>query len=480
MNSANPHLFDRQPRALVTLFLTEMWERFSYWALFSLLVMYMIKTLDFSESQSYLIFAAFNALMFAAPIIGGWVADKLITTDTAVIHGSFWLSLGYILLSFAKTPFMTYLALSPLIVGMGFLKPNISATLGLCYHENDNSRQRGFTLFYMGINIGALAGSLGCGWIAMRYGWHTAILTVATTMVLAGIYYYWHLPNIRKEFTHTPSPPTLMRHFKVFCGSALCTLPCLLLLDKVALATWGLVIIVLWTLFYIFRMAFKLPKEEKNRMFLCLILICFSIVFFSLYMQMGSLILMYLRHCIDNKLGPIHFTSTMTVSIASAWLLLLSPFFISLWGKLEKKKRDPRTDTKFFLGLLLIGMAFLLLRISVSFYTPGNRISLWWLVGSYGLQSIGEICLSPIGLAMVTELAPLKAKGLFMGIWFMGTAIASIFSGYLAKLGAVPPGLVHLDELKHLYGHAFTVDYLIAFAAAFICLFMIPWMRRFL
>lgn len=476
-----PHaaLEDRQPKALASLFMTELWERFSYWSLYSLLVLYMVHHLHMSDARAYVVFASFNALLYASPIVGGWLADRYLTQKYAIIQGAVWLVLGYALLGMAQSQHAVYLALGVLIWGNGLFKPNIGAQLGSCYEEGDSRRQRGFTIYYMGINIGATIGVLGCGWVAKTYGWSAAFSIVAVAMGVGLVTYLLKLSVIEKDIKHKATgSPSIKSHITILVLGAVLVVPLGLLLSAILYANAALVTTVVALAMYLFVTALRLKKHERNRMLLCLLLTIASVAFWALYMQMGTSLTLYVQRCTNLTVGHITLGASMVSSANGIWLLLLSPVFISLWGWLNKKGLEPKTDVKFVLGMLFMTLGYAVLAVSAWCLVPGTKSNLSWVVSSYGLQTLGELCLSPIGLAMVTELAPKNCKSLMMGVWFLATAIASTLSGQLAKIAAIPKNLASHHHISTIYAHAFAVDTLIGLLTMLALLSMIPYLRK--
>src|SRR3990167_5077358 len=454
----------QQPRALTWLFLTELWERFSYWSLYSLLVLYLVHRLHFSDANAYIIFASFNALLYASPIIGGWIADTRLGQTHSIIQGAVWLVLGYILLAFAHQTFLIYLSLGLLIWGNGLFKPNIGSQLGACYQENDSKRQRGFTIYYMGINIGATLGVLGCGWLVIKEGWLSTFLLVAFSMFI-GLMIYLIKFQVIQSYIKKPAlvKPNSKSVISIIMLGLLLVAPLGFMLSVANAVNIAMVVVSVFLAGYLIHIAFKQDRKNRRRMLLCLILTAISIAFWALYMQIGSSLTLYTQRCVDLNIAGYKIDASMVVSLNGSWLLLLSPLLVKSWKWLELKKREPLTATKFLISIVAMMLGYLVLAVSASALHPGEKSNLIWVVLSYGLQTLGELCLSPIGLAMVTELAPDSCKSLMMGVWFLATAIASLCSGQLAKIATVPSGATQAGHIAAIYAHAFYINALLAF-----------------
>ena len=471
--------YNEQPRALTWLFLTELWERFSYWSLYSLLVIYMVHVLDFIDTKSYLLFASFNAILYASPILGGWLADRYLTAHKTVLHGCVWMMLGYLTLALVHSVHGFYLSLALLVWGNGLFKPNISSILGACYHQDDSRRQRGFTIYYMGINIGAIIGTIGCGWVALHISWEVAFLTVAMGMLIGIVTYVVNSDDILQEMIESPvAMPRLGAHVLVSLLGVMLCVPLAVLLSFDNFATVSLLITIVLSCIYMIYIMLKLSWQEQARMLICLILIVASIAFWALYMQMGSSLTLYIQRCVDLHIFSYPIAASSVSSVNGIWLLLLSPMLVKLWSYLSAKQKEPRTHTKFVLGIVLMAGGYTVLALSAWQLVPGIKLNLSWIIGSYGLQTLGELCLSPIGLAMITELAPQQYKSVMLGVWFLATAIASMLSGFLADLASVSHSMS--DNIPHLYAHAFGIDAGLALIVALILLCVSPVINRLL
>ena len=470
---------EQQPKALSWIFMTELWERFSYWSLYSLLVLYLVHSLHMHDAKAYLLFAAFNALLYASPIVGGWLADRHLTAKYAIIHGAVWLVIGYGLLAMSSSHTMVYLSLGVLIWGNGLFKPNIGSQLGACYHEDDPRRQRGFTIYYMGINIGATIGVLGCGVVAKHCGWSAAYLVVAAAMTIGLVTYLLGMNRIQRDIQQTPkAKPSKISNIIIALSGIVLVAPLGALLSKVHYANIAMTITVSLLALYLAFIAVKQKGAQRNRMFVCLLLTTASIIFWALYMLMGSSLTLYTQRCVNLTIGHYTLNASMVSSANGFWLLALSPVLVKLWGWLNSKGLEPKTDTKFVLGLLLMSLGYIVLWCSAHTLSAGHKSSLSWVVTSYGLQTLGELCLSPIGLAMVTELAPDNCKSLLMGVWFLATAVASSLSGLLAKVAAVPATTAtHVNDAS-IYAHSFAINSLLGLASVIMLISLIPYIRK--
>ena len=401
------YIEEKQPKTLTLLFCTEMWERFSFWSVQSLLVLFMVRFFHFDDTSAYAIFSAFTALQLATPVIGGYISDRFIGGELAVTAGAITLSLGYVLLSFTNQH-IYFLALSLLVCGNGLLKPNISSLLGACYRLNDTRRSNGFTLFYLGINVGSLLGVIISGIIATYLSWQLAFLADAFAMILGLIVFLSGLKQLHKDQLHAST--LLYKGYKtlgIVIVLLLMLYPLNLLLNHASIANDLLLVVAIILIIYLIYITIQLRRKEQKKFIVCLLLILFSIAFWSLYQQMGMALTLFTARDIN-----LQITSHITIppSIASAFIgifiIVLTPAIIQVWKYLRKRNIEPTYIGKFIIGIIFIAVAYWTLAFTASIVTPDHPAPFPFIVLVYLLQTIGELSLSPIGLAMISELSP--------------------------------------------------------------------------
>lgn len=401
------NLFQSHPKALPFLFFVEMWERFSYYGMRGLLVLYATKQLLFSDKEAGSLYGYYTALVYFTPVTGGYISDHYLGWKKSIILGSVTMALGHASLALSGLNFF-YIGLGFLVVGNGFFKPNMSNLVGLLYGDDTTKKDSGFTIFYMGINLGAFLGSLACGYLGETQGWEYGFGLAGIGMVLGLILFLITdslkiLPNRKNFLDATPSKDNskTQNRFSTSESSESQNV-------KQTNTSW---------------------KKEYNHLLgiLCFLMI-FNIVFWLGFEQVGSSINLFTDRYLDRKIFDFTIPASMFQSINPFLIMFLSiPFSIFL------EKRNLTGMGKFSLGLSLLGLGFFFISFSaIGIETSTAQISPIWLVLAIFLHTIGELCVSPIGLSKVHSLAPIGYGGIFLGIWFFSNAIAHYAAGYFS------------------------------------------------
>src|SRR5687767_5582860 len=490
--------FFGHPRGLSTLFFTEMWERFSYYGLRPLLVLFMSATVfdggyGFDRTQASAIVGIYAAFVYLMSLPGGWVADRLLGLRRAIFIGAALISSGHICIglsgllgqSAGKIPF--FLGLILIVLGTGLLKPNISAIVGDLYPEGGARRDAGFAIFYMGINIGATVGQIVTGVLGEKVGWHWGFGAAGVGMLLGLVVYTLRAPRtlgtIGLEPTRDPDAARQARQERnvkltVAIGLGALALAIVLVATGVvtvsasAIAesmTYVLVGTAVLYFAYIFS-AGGLTSDEKKRVVVIFVLFLFAAVFWAAFEQAPTSLNLFARDFTDRQIGGFEVPSTWFQSVNSGFIILLSPLFAALWMTLGRRGIDLSSPAKFAMGLLLAGIGFWMMIGAANIILeggPGTRVSAWWLVGSYFFQTLGELFLSPVGLSSMTKLSPRKYVGQMMGIWFLATAVGNLIAGLAG--GHIDPE--RLEQMPKLF--TMTTVFLMA-AAALLALLIIP------
>ena len=455
----------------MVLFFTEMWERFSYYGMRALLVLYLIQqlfqNLETSKTVAYGIFAAYGSLVYASPFIGGLIADKFLGHRKAVIWGAIMMAIGHFLMAIENEMFL-YLALSFLIVGNGFFKPNMPIILSGLYEENDPRRDGGFTIYYMSVNLGAFFSPILCGIVGETYGWHYGF-TIAGIGMLAGLFIFLKFGHVidyheninaetgEKTLEYRPlgGVPDKESLAQKFCGLskeiwiyALCvisTFGIALLVKHYEIMSYVIFPLSLAILGFIFVIALRSEKVERDRLFVILILLLFITLFWTFFEQAGSSLTLYASENVNrNFLGSV-IPASLFQSVNPMFILIFASPLSILWMQLAQRKKEPSTPIKFAMGILLLSIGFLLLGMAprfLSFETIAENdtvlkiaaVPAIFLVLSYMFQTLGELCLSPIGLSMVSRLAPPKIVGMVIGAWYLSSSLAFQVGGWIANL----------------------------------------------
>lgn len=482
MQSASPNHY-RQPRALYFLFSTELWERFGFYALQTIIILYMTQGLKFTDVKANNLFAAFSSLLYLTPAIGGYLADRYLGFQRAIIIGGILLMLGYCLMIFSNEN-MFFWGLSVLIVANGFFKPNVSSIVGELYEPGDPRRDGAFTLFYMGINIGALIPPLFIGYLVKSYGWHVGFIFPAIGMLI-GLIVFLAGRAMLKGAGSIPKISPLTRGGKsaflfnlaLYPGIVIAIILCYYAFDFPNIAS--LLVIIAAILLGLVTLGFilKETKDQRNKMLAALILVAISVVFWALYNQVFTSLTLYADRNMQQVWLGIPVNAEAMQFFNPFFIIALSPLLSRLWIWLDIKKLNPSYPTKFAFGVLFMSLGFLLLAYCSRFAVTNGLNSSWWLVFSYLLQTIGELLLSPIGLSMITVLSPKYLVGMMMGVWFFSQAASFAIGGHLANLAAIPAGTSVVQSMA-IYNSAFTLLGVVSFVFALFCFFTIPFLKR--
>lgn len=470
-----------QPKGLYLLFFTEMWERFGFYTLQTIIILYMTKGLMMHDAQANLLYAASSSLLYLTPMIGGYLADRYLGFQRAVIIGGILFILAYLVCALPQKTFF-FLGLAILTCANGFLKPNVSAMVGELYDNNDPRRDGGFTLFYMGINIGALIPPIIAGTLVTKYGWHSGFLTAALGMFIGQVIFMYGRKSLGTAGLyprHTNQPYPLSFKFCAFLSAGV--LACIALCEVAFaypaatdyLVEVASVFVVIITSFYLM----KEPMLQRKRMFASLILIVLSIGFWSLYNQSFTSLMLFADRNMNHSILGIPLDAEATQFFNSFFIIALSPILSRLWIRMDHSGLNPSVQKKFALGILFMSLGYLILAFGARFFGENGVTSAWWLVSSYLLQTIGELLLSPIGLAMITVLCPKRLVGMMMGVWFFAQAASFSIGGFLANIAAVPEKVSAAQSLP-IYIHAFTIYGLISIAIAALSFALLPFINR--
>jgi len=492
--------FFGHPWGLSTLFFTEMWERFSYYGIRPLLVIFMSAAIfnggfGIERSQASAIVGIYAASVYLASLPGGWVADRLLGLRRAIMLGAVLITCGHLsigLSAFAhgKVPF--FLGLIFIVLGTGLLKPNISAIVGDLYPEGGARRDSGFSIFYMGINGGAVLGQTVTGLLGEKYGYHWGFGAAGVGMLIGLLFFALRAPktlgNLGLDRSRHPDPAVQARQeltvkLAVAAGLGLLALVVILAgtgvlhLDPQAIGksmTYVLVAMAVFYFAYIFIFG-GLNSDEKKRVGVIAILFIFAAIFWSAFEQAPTSLNLFAKDFTNREFLGWVIPATWFQNINSIFIVLLAPVFAALWLKLAKRGANPSSPAKFAFGLLFGGLGFGVMILAAYSVVASNgtiKVSAWWLVISYILQTVGELCLSPVGLSSMTKLSPRKYVGQMMGIWFLATALGNLIAGLVG--GNVDPE--KLEQMPRLF-IATTLSLVIA---GLLLALMTPLIKKFL
>ncbi|MFM2192915.1 MAG: hypothetical protein RLZZ118_1872 [Bacteroidota bacterium] len=443
------------PKGLYLLFTTEMAERFSYYGMRAIFILFMTKMLLMGDKEASNVYGSYTGLVYLTPLLGGYLSDKFLGNKKSIIFGGILMALGQLLMFFSATLAngtagntsaisMMWGGLTLLIIGNGFFKPNISTMVGQLYPPNDRRIDAAFTIFYMGINLGALFSPLVCGTLAEKFDYKWGFLAACIGMVLSLIIFIVQKDKLLKNTTGTGIGDEIKKidgahiaiviaatafiffllNFKTWFGSEL---------DVIGYLIYGAMVIMPLVILTNKTLTF----QERQRIMVIFILAFFVIFFWSAFEQAGASLTLFAERSTNRFIGSFEMPASWFQSVNPLAVIILAPVMAVLWVKLGKANREPSSPVKMGYGLLLLTVGYLVILFGLKFSDSTGKISLWWLMGLYIIHSVGELCLSPIGLSMVSKLSPLRFSSLLMGTWFLANAAANKFAGTLSAL--IPP-----------------------------------------
>lgn len=460
--------FFGQPRGLATLFFTEMWERFSFYGIRPLLVLFMTAALaeggfGFSRATASSIVGIYASSVYLSSLPGGWIADRWLGLQRSIWTGGIFIALGHISIGlsafFAHSAFFVGLIL--IVIGTGLLKPNISAVVGDLYPSGGARRDAGFAIFYTGINLGAFLAPLVTGFLGERVDWHWGFGSAGIGMLFGLITFRVMAPRtlgpIGLRPNGTVDEQRRVRNISYVLLGIIVLVTVLAIvgvlhINAVAVAENLTVVILALALLYFGYLFFfaGLDSDEKKRVAVIIVLFIFATIFWSAFEQAPTSLNLFARDFTDRHIFGWEMPTTWLQAAESIFVIVLSPLFGLLWLALGKRNRNPSSPAKFAFGLFAAGIAFWIMLIASNKVVAGGaatRVSVWWLTISYLFQCFGELTLSPVGLSSMTKLAPRKFVGQMMGIWFMADALGNLVAGLVG--GNVDPN--KLNEMPLLF-----------------------------
>ena len=403
----------KQPKAFYLIFSIELWERFGYYGLQGIMAVYLVKQLGMSEADSITLFSSFSALVYGLVAIGGWLGDKVLGTKRVIMLGAIVLAIGYALVAWSgHDAGIVYMGMAAIAVGNGLFKANPSSLLSTCYEKNDPRLDGAFTMYYMSVNIGSFFSMIATPWLAAKYGWSVAFALGVVALIAIAT---WLLHN-----------------------------------QEVARMALGVVAFGIVVIFG--KEAFAMKGAARRKMIVAFILMLEAIIFFVLYSQMPTSLNFFAIRNVEHTILGLAVEPEQYQALNPFWIIIGSPILAAIYNKMGDTLPMP---TKFAIGMVMCSGAFLILPLGAKFASDAGIVSVSWLVASYGLQSIGELMISGLGLAMVAQLVPQRLMGFIMGSWFLTTAGANLIGGYVAGMMAVPDNVTDPLMSLEVYGRVF-------------------------
>ncbi len=510
LTKASSAEFLGHPKGLVICFLTEMWERFSFYGMRGLLIFYLTQYFLFSDESAAGIYGAYISLVYITPVIGGVIADRYLGPAKAVVLGALLLVAGHFGMAIEgsqavevvvqgerlvqRDPFylqVFYFSLALIIMGVGFLKANISTLVGSMYERKDPRRDGAFTLFYMGINLGSFLGAIVCGYLLQEYGFSYGFGAAGIGMLFGLVVFLRgkHLFGAAAD----PINPALLtqkifmgwnREWLIYLATLVGVLICWQLIQYRSvvggLLGMSLIIMILVVVVYAFT---KCVPHDRNRMLVCLFLMSYQVIFWSLFEQTGSSLNLMTDRNVDRMVLGFEIPVVWFQSVNAFFIVTLAPLFSTLWLFLARRGWEPSTPLKFALSLIQLGLGFLFLVYGASLATDPTSVAVIWLVLLYLLHTTGELCISPVGLSMTTKLSVPGVVGMMMGCWFLASAAGNYVSGTIAALtGSDTIGGEVVDPAAALatYMDVYTTAGWYSIGAGLLSILLVPVLKHFM
>ena len=473
-------LLREQPRAFHMIFLLEFWERFGFYTVQGVLTLFFIRYLGYGDSDSYYTFGAFSALVYGMVVIGGYLGDRILGTKRTIILGLVVLAAGYFALAITDKEHV-FLALGLICVGNGLFKANPSNLLAKCYERNDPRLHGGFTGYYMAINLGSIIALLAGPAVAHRYGYSYTYMMSAIGLLI-GLANYWLQRQYVAQINTVADQHkiSLFQWLLVLLGIYLFTIGCAYLLQHILLAKNLLWLITTIVVIYYGYLAQKESKASMIRMLVAFVLMVEAVIFFTLYQQMPTSLNLFAVNNVHPDFFGISIDAQSFQALNPIWIVLMSPVLAHGYARLNRQGRLFAIPYKFALGMTMCALSFLLLYFARYFYTANGMVSSWWLIASYLFQSLGELLVSALGVAMVAELVPAQIAGFVMGMWFLTSAVAGFIGASVASYTALPEHIKPGVESLMIYTEVFAYIGVVTLVIALFMWLLAPFLSRYI
>ncbi len=467
----------KQPKSFYLIFSIELWERFGFYGLQGIMAVYLVKQLGLSESDSITLFSSFSALVYGLVAVGGWLGDKVLGTKRVIVMGAIVLAIGYALVAWSgHDAGIVYAGMATIAVGNGLFKANPSSLLSTCYEKDDPRLDGAFTMYYMAINIGSFVSMLATPWLAANYGWSTAFALSVVGMVLTLVNFMFCRRWV-KNYGSKPdfAPLVWSKLLATLVGIAVLVCIATWLLHNQEIARMVLGVVALGIVIIFAKETFAMQGAARRKMIVAFTLMVEAIVFFVLYSQMPTSLNFFAIRNVEHSILGIAFEPEQFQALNPFWIMIGSPILAAIYNKMGDRMPMPH---KFAFGMILCSLAFLVLPLGARFASDAGIVSVNWLILSYALQSIGELMISGLGLAMVAQLVPQRLMGFIMGSWFLTTAGAALIAGRVANMMAVPENVTDPLQSLSVYGHVFMQIGLVTAVISALMLLTAPMLNR--
>jgi POT family proton-dependent oligopeptide transporter len=462
-----------------TLFLVELWERFGYYGMTAVVVLFMVQRLGYTDDRANLTFGAFAALAYTVPAVGGWIGDKLLGSRRTMVLGAVILAIGYIGLAIPNHPGLLFPALGLVAVGGGVFKANPANMISKLYEGDSAKIDSAFTMYYMAVNVGATASQLATPLIAVKVGWHVAFAVCAAGLVV-GILNYFAMSRYLRHVGSEPDfqPLNVKRLVLVLIGIVIGIVLVTLIVQNRTVAR-GTVVLGFFTMLAIFGIMMQRGSErERKGLVAVLILTALGMLFFIFYQQMSTSLTLFSLRNVNLDFFGYDVPAGQVQALNPIWIFILSPGLAWLYTHLGKGKGgDFHISTKFAMGFAVLSLGFFIYGFSSHFASAG-KVSFWWMISGYGFQSLGELLISGLGLAVIARYVGPSLRGFIMGVWFLATGISQYLGSYVATFASVPQNVTNPVDSLPLYTSLFTKLGVVAVIGTVIAAAVIPTMKK--
>lgn len=459
----------KQPVALYGLSFTAIFERFAYYAVNCTLVLFLMHHFAFTKAQSYDLFAAFTAFMYLMTPVGGYCADYYLGVNGAIVLGMILLGVGYSIMAIAGHLSLFYLGLATIAVGNGFFQPMIAVAVGRLYGDSDHRRDRGFLWFYAAINIGAVLPPLMVAWLFKQSHWQMVYSISAIFVFLSVLVFYFQRNSVYQGLFFQ-----LRDLLSVLCFVFFSTAIIDFSLQHTQMTNACLIVVALIFIGYVMVKAARFSGGVRVNLLTCSLLVVFSILFWALYQQKAMSLLIFSQRYVDRSLFHYQIMPVVFLALNPLLIVLLTPVMSRCLMWLEKRERLPSVVQQFALGTILMGAGFLVFPLVGDLFSVSGKLPMSWLLCSYTLITCGELCLSPIGLSMITTYAPESMRGVMMGLWYLGSSAAFALSGFISDWTIPSVQVSHPVYTQFTYLHVFMILGLVAFLLGALLWFFSP------
>lgn len=469
----------RQPPVFILAFFSAMFERFGFYLLSALLVLYLKSVFFLTDARAFILFGVFMGLVYVAPALGGYLADNIIGIRRGMILGLLLEGIGLSILAI-PTASLLPVGLAFVVLGVGFFKTAPTDLMARSYEDKDPRIDSGFTLFYMSINIGSFCSTVLAGYLQFYFGWHFAFFVSSLSLYVGLIIYFLFRKRAKGLDVAVGNNPLAIKvFFFLLLGIVISTILIALLLKHVGIANTVFFIVAFLVCVYFLYQIVVSPKEDKAKIFACMVLIIMGFGFYVFYYQAYTSINLFVNRSVVKQIFGIEIPTMAFIALNPFWILALSPILAHLYNYFGKFGKDLAVTTKFPLGILGVSLCFLSLALSTLFANADAQVCSSWIVLAYFLYSLGELLIGALGVAMVTHIAPARMYGVMMGAWFLiAMGLSAMASGMLAGLASVPETLHNPIAILHIYASAFLKMGIVGLGFTLIAFIIGPYIKR--